>query len=139
MAKHSTIVFSSSSFSTIPPLAVGVTTYHLASPSLFMLTKSSERVKSIFSLVILYVVATQPGVITPSFGAKLLIFSYSSFPSFSKVVNGLASPLGAIVRSPNLFSSSFNLTMRPFATTTKATIPKATQIPKFEKISVKPQ
>jgi hypothetical protein len=80
MAKHLAAASSSSSSSssTTPLLAVGVATYHPASPSWPMPTKSSERAESAFSLTTVNVVTTQPGAATPSPGAKFSV-SFLSF------------------------------------------------------------
>jgi hypothetical protein len=99
MAKHSVAASSSSSSSTTPPLAIGVATYHPA--SLSMPTKSSEKAEFAFSLTTVNVATTEPGAATPSPGAKFSISFFSSFPSSNRVVNGSASPLRAVIRSPS--------------------------------------
>ncbi|CAM6036982.1 unnamed protein product [Sphagnum compactum] len=76
---------------------------------------------------------TLPGAAAPSPGAKFSVSSCSSFPSSNRVVNGSASPLRAVVRSPSPSSFSSNLTVRSSATATKATIPTATHLPRSKR------
>jgi len=133
MAKHSAAASYSSSSSATPRLAVGVAPYHPASPSRPVPTKSLERSQSAFSLTTVNVAATQPGAAAPSPGAKFSVSSCSSFPSSNRVVNGSASPLRAVVRSPSPSSYSSNLTVRSSATATKATTPTATHLPRSKR------